>query len=78
MIECLDYFWWDWEPYSINEVTAATKYDKEKINVYLWDLDGKGEHIENSCELLIHLFFVGGLETSLHNISIGYTHTVKR
>ena len=57
MIERLDYFGWVWELESTNEVTFSTRYDEEKIDVSLWDVCGKGEHMEKSRYLLSNLLF---------------------
>jgi hypothetical protein len=38
-------------------VTVATKYYEARIDVSLWAVGGEGERMENSRELLRHLFF---------------------
>ena len=57
LIKRLDDFGWVWEPYPINEVTVTTKYDEVNIDVSLWYIGCKGEHTENSRDLLGNLLF---------------------
>ena len=45
LIKRLDYSGWVWEPESINGVSVANKYDEAKIDVSLWDVGVKGEHM---------------------------------